>query len=369
MDEPGQSSSDSKSRISSFFAPLMARLRRWEISAKKFLVEVARKGRVVFRRLLVWLVGKIWDWVAVLFIVTGLWTFGAIGIGATLSEPIPSAMEIAGAGTLIWLGVALLLARTLHSAWKATELTSVLERIVVTVFALAIFAFCTSFEFHYLSNKVPLLALAASDLVLHPIGPPPESPSPTFESRGGAPVPLSQYRKPIAPTPQEPSRPAPSESAVQLTAEFINPESLSIAVYNPSDDVIENVIWSMVAFRTSDLYLFSFATQSIGYIKPHSRSANYSMALDTIPRDTEEGNTQLREGDELTGSVSIDCPHCSVQTYIIHLIWKQSGWYYESPQKGGYIVPKDTSKPGREQYIELLTGPQFAPNRIPIVLR
>ncbi len=156
-----------------------------------------------------------------------------------------------------------------------------------------------------------------------------------------------------------------SNTPVQLSAVFENPSSLSLAVFNPSDDVVEDVSWAMVAFRASDLSYFGFETEPIGYIKPHARSLNYAMNLETIRKST-DGDGQIKEGDELTGSVSIDRPKCTIRTYIVHLIWKRQGWYFEFPQQVGYVVPKDMSKEGRARYIRQLTDEQYANQRIEI---
>jgi len=165
-------------------------------------------------------------------------------------------------------------------------------------------------------------------------------------------------------TPQ--SLPPESESPVQLSAAFYNPQAPSIVVSNPSDHVAENVNYGMVLFRTSDLALFSFSTQTIGYVKPRESTAPYLMP--TTPGYS-ENNARIADGDELTGSVSIDCPKCKIQTYIIHLVWGHNGWFYESPQKAGYVVPKDMSKDGRAKYIQLLTSDIFAKQRTEIVAK
>ena len=170
-------------------------------------------------------------------------------------------------------------------------------------------------------------------------------------------------------TPQEPAKPTQPSNPVMLTAGFINPTLPSLFAYNPSTDVVQGVLWEMVAIRTSDLCFFGFQTRDMGFIKPQSKSANYSMELATMPKSIEAGcDGSIKEGDELTGSVSIDCPQCSVQTYIIHLVWKQSGWYFESDLKGGYIVPKDMkSKEARQKYVQLLTSGQFTSKRSEIM--
>ena len=94
-----------------------------------------------------------------------------------------------------------------------------------------------------------------------------------------------------------------------------------------------------------------------------------AMELATMPKNAEGCDGSIREGDELTGSVSIDCPHCSIQTYVVHLVWKKSGWYFESDVKGGYILPKDMSKEGRQKYVQSMTSEQFANRRIEIAQR
>jgi hypothetical protein len=171
---------------------------------------------------------------------------------------------------------------------------------------------------------------------------------------------------PLVPPTQKPATPAQPVTPVMLTGEFTGLTPPALSVYNPSEDVVEGVDWAMVVFRSSDLCFFSFPTQNLGYIKSRSKTLGEAMDLATMPKNAMGCDGSIREGDELTGSVSIDCPHCSIQTYIIHLVWKKSGWYYESDTKGGYILPKDASDAARQQYIQVLTGEQFASKRIEI---
>ena len=131
-----------------------------------------------FRVILGWFATELWDWGAVLFLVTALWGFGGIGIGAALAEPIPSAMEIAGAAALIGLGGLLLLFRIIHTAWKTAELTSVPQRVMATAIALALFISLAGLGSIYLSGKIPLLALDLSQQRPHaPPGPLTASPA------------------------------------------------------------------------------------------------------------------------------------------------------------------------------------------------
>jgi hypothetical protein len=179
------------------------------------------------------------------------------------------------------------------------------------------------------------------------------------------PLEVSNCKNPTSKPHEKIQSPLP-ETPVQLSAQFYDPQAPSIVVYNPSDHVVESVNYGMILFRASDLSYFSFSTQTIGYVKPQASSPPYSMP--TTPA-VSEGNVQLADGDELTGSVSVDCPKCKIQTYIIHLVWRRSGWFFESQQKAGYIVPKDMSKDGRAKYVQLFTSGVFAKERTEIVLK
>jgi len=165
-----------------------------------------------------------------------------------------------------------------------------------------------------------------------------------------------------------PPEPLPSESPIQISAAFSDPQSPVIVVSNLSDSVAEGVGWNMVAIRRSDLSYFGFAGQSVGYVKPHTDSARYSLELDRIAKASDPVGGQIHDGDELIGSVSVDCPHCEARTYIVHLVWKRSGWFFEYSKAGGkHVVPKDMSSAGRARYVEWLAGDSFKSNRVEIL--
>lgn len=160
---------------------------------------------------------------------------------------------------------------------------------------------------------------------------------------------------------------APDKAPIQISAVFLDPQAPTIVVSNSSDVVAEGVTWTLNAIRTSDAEFLGFVSQSLGYIKAHSETARCSLELNRLPHSS-EGNATIKDGDELTGSISIDCPHCQLRTYIVHFVWLKSGWYFEYPGKSaGAILPRDMSKEGRERYIQWLTGPAFADKRIEVV--
>ena len=189
--------------------------------------------------------------------------------------------------------------------------------------------------------------------------PKPELPSPKPEQPR---TPNKGGRRKETPIPGAP----PQSIPIEISAMFYEPKDPSIVVTNSSDDVAEGVTWAMIAIRKSDLGYFGFVTQSIGYIKPHSESGRYALQLDTLAKGSDAADKQIHDGDELTGSISIDCPHCQGRTYIVHLVWKQSGWFFEFEHKSEYVAPKDMSPEGRTRYMDLFTGATFLSKRIEI---
>jgi hypothetical protein len=186
-----------------------------------------------------------------------------------------------------------------------------------------------------------------------PSAPPTLAPKNTTNKTPSRRMPSAQpYAGPETKVPQQ--GPNKTGAPPQLAAVFENPTELSFYVVNSSDEVLEDVTWGMAAFRTSDLGFFGFATQSIGYVKPHMSSAIYIMDLENVAQTNDGTGGPLKAGDELTGSIAFDCPKCTIHTYIIHLVWKTEGWYLDYPQQAGYILPTDMSTGGRARYIESL---------------
>lgn len=160
------------------------------------------------------------------------------------------------------------------------------------------------------------------------------------------------------------------QKPVMISAKLYDPKSLAIAVENQSGRVAQGVTWELVLFRESDQVPFSFATQEIGYVKPHSTSAAYSMNLDGIPKAPIVGDSRLRDGDTFSGCLSVDCPDCKGTTYIVHFVWGSGGWIYRvEGSNGGLAVPKDVSNEGVLRYIGALESIAKKEDRIPIISR
>jgi hypothetical protein len=122
--------------------------------------------------------------------------------------------------------------------------------------------------------------------------------------------------------------PAPATGPIVLAATFMHPQALSITVENKSNRTAEGITWEAFLYRRSDATYLSFETQAIGYVKPHSTGASYSMNLENIIVQT-DGNRRIAQGEHLIGTVAVDCPQCEGMTYVLYLVWGNSGWQYE----------------------------------------
>lgn len=290
-----------------------------------------------FGHLLGWFAAKLWDWGAVLFIVTALWTFGAIGIGAALAEPIPSAIEIAGAASLIGLGGLLLLFRILHSAWKTAELTSMFQRVMATIIALTLFMVFAHLGGRYLRDKVPLLDIDISKSILHPIGPPPDFPS-VFNS------------------PKEQEKP-------EVDLKLIYPESPSVLLVNTSNVPARDIKWGVVLWnhnKQEDNNPFQIPVQTFDWIKGKRLGGPEDLFSKVAG--------QLNKGDILYGSMFADCPLCGKgKSYVVFINYKNGGWFSEikGQYSGGPVMPAKFSAETREAYYQsILHIPQA--ERMPI---
>ena len=157
-----------------------------------------------------------------------------------------------------------------------------------------------------------------------------------------------------------------AKSNISLTVLISSPSDPAITVENPSDAVVDGVRWELVMFRTSDQAFFSYVTQHIGYVKPHSKSARYTMQLNSLPHAP--GGGQLIDGDKLIGTLSVDCPICKGNTLIVSFVWGSSGWFFEMPEGNGkLLLPKDMSQGGIEQFIDSLHAITKPDERHPII--
>jgi len=185
----------------------------------------------------------------------------------------------------------------------------------------------------------------------------------------------TQPQAPVAP--KEPSNPmnraasanVPSSSPpppIELSVSIISPSAPGLVVENQSDKVADGVRWELVMFRISDHAFLSYATQNIGYIKAHSKTPPYVIEPNELPRAP--GGGEIKEGDNLIGSLIVDCPLCKGVTLVVSFMWHSSGWFCEVPGgNGGLLLPKGLSPEVISQFIEMLNVSVKLEDRKPIL--
>jgi len=107
--------------------------------------------------------------------------------------------------------------------------------------------------------------------------------------------------------------------------------------------------------------LFDFlVTGQVGYLKPHSKGPPYLMQLNTLPHAPGSGEIpgggQLVNGDDLVGTLAVDCPMCKGNTFVVKFVWGTTGWFYEVPDEHGMIlVPRSMTKELVTKFVEGLS--------------
>lgn len=144
-------------------------------------------------------------------------------------------------------------------------------------------------------------------------------------------------------------------SDIPLSVAIVNPSQPAILVENLSDKLAENITWELVMIRLRDQAFFSFSTQNIGYVKAHSKSAPYSMELNSISKAPSPGADMVRDGDDFIGSVAIDCPYCVGVTLAVSFKWGHSGWFIQLPDGNGRLLtPRDMTNEKVTEFINIL---------------
>jgi hypothetical protein len=152
---------------------------------------------------------------------------------------------------------------------------------------------------------------------------------------------------------------------ISLEVTMGQPRDPVIRVENATDYLADRITWEFVAFRRSDLALLSYSTQNIGYVKAHSIGPNVLMSLNTLPRAP--GGGPLNNGDEVIGTLVVDCPLCRGESLIVDFVWGKSGWFYQVPDgKGRIWYPKTIDKETITGFMNELESTVKRKDRIPI---
>ena len=194
-----------------------------------------------------------------------------------------------------------------------------------------------------------------------PPGLPPDKPHVRKEVAG----PLTKQNEVPKSTPEADKTPVQT-NGLELAVSLVGSTDPTIVVDNQTDNLADGITWELVMFRTTDQAFFSYATQNIGYVKPHSKSARYAMQLNTLAQ-APGGGGQIANGQSFIGTLVVDCPTCIGTTLIVSFVWGSSGWFYEVPGRNGQLLmPKDLSKDMISKFIEAMNTAVKAEDRTPI---
>ena len=164
---------------------------------------------------------------------------------------------------------------------------------------------------------------------------------------------------------QFPELPSGNHAYIELAVSIVDPSAPGMLIENKSDNVAEGIIWSLVMCRASDRIFLAYASQAAGYVK--ARSKNLPLLIEPNKLPHLPIGVNIADGDNLVGSLSVDCPLCKGVTLIVSFVWGSSGWYYEFPEGNGKtFLPRNPRPDGIPQYIEMLNAIAKLGERKPI---
>jgi hypothetical protein len=202
---------------------------------------------------------------------------------------------------------------------------------------------------------------------------PPTSPTIRPSVEMPAPPPSVIVKSKSNPAPQTQPATRLTQNNIQLSVVIISPKYPALVVENVSDAVADGVRWQLIMFRTTDLAFFSWPAKDIGYIKARSKTAPFFMELNPPPHVPGVGDIpggwSMSNGDNLIGSLIVDCALCKGATFLVSFTWGISGWFYEVPNYNAQLlIPNQPwTKETVSLYIETLNSFVKPQERRPIM--
>ena len=161
---------------------------------------------------------------------------------------------------------------------------------------------------------------------------------------------------------------------IDIEAIISYPKCPAISLRNLSNRVATGLTWEITLFRTTNfnftssgqqqIYVTSLPTQQMGFVKAHSEDLPSTMFPEAYCRS----DGPIKEGDDLIGSLFVDCPECGKgTTYIVHLVWGKSGWYvHVNIPQGGMLIPIKLNTPIFHAYVQKWEKDMPGAYKIPI---
>jgi hypothetical protein len=165
---------------------------------------------------------------------------------------------------------------------------------------------------------------------------------------------------------------APSTAPVQITAptlvlQFVHPKAPALIIVNTSSIVAREIKWQIALWNNSnpeqDTPLHIPAASAFDWIAAHGKGGPISLFGDI------QDSGDLKQGDEIYGSLSVSCPDCARgRTYLIDIKWGEGGWYSEVKKltTGQLEIPAQFSRDVRALYLAEIVRKVRPSARIPI---
>ena len=148
-----------------------------------------------------------------------------------------------------------------------------------------------------------------------------------------------------------------------MSSRSIN-RSPAFSIVNESDPIARNIRWGIVLWNTEmpeRLTTIPIFTYPIDWVKGHEATGRVTIWTPEPP--------ELKTGDKLIGTSSVDCPDCIRRSYVLCVTWGVSAWYGETGKewKGKLVMPVDgVSRAGREAYFKQVIALIPSKSRIPM---
>jgi hypothetical protein len=169
---------------------------------------------------------------------------------------------------------------------------------------------------------------------------------------------LTVYSKPpplpiiIAPPVAESKKPSVPIPSVSLR--FIYPKAPALQIVNESDAIVRDIKWSVVLWnldipdRNDPLQI---PTSSFDWLRPH----RWGGPQDLFSRPAVA--QLLKPGNRLLGSAAVICPECDRgRTYIVYIVWKEGGWFWELKDEtsGNALIPRSFADGAKANFFQAL---------------
>jgi len=159
---------------------------------------------------------------------------------------------------------------------------------------------------------------------------------------------------------QKPSEPP------DVALRFVRPKSPVLMIINQSAVIARDIKWTVQLWnidlpdRNDPLPI---PYQTFDWLRPKDEGGPQNLFGGPLVAPL------LKPGNRLFGTAAVSCPECARgRTYIVHIVWGESGWYseVEDEKSGRVFVPANGLEPGRTAYFKTLEATVPLQARIPI---